>query len=562
MLRTKVMTRSSIFFHHNITKETHMPSDKNKLSVIFIFLILIAIILAINKKLKSQIYEDSGVYPDDQTITINLSDQPQIPWKQVDTSTYVVESFSAAVHGNLVSFNGTFNESTDSNSLLEKFFCDGKICYANLKKGIYFHNEREVTAYDIEFSFIRQLLTFSNDNFAKTILDDLVGIDNLKKENIKKIIVDEYLNYPSGLISGIKVKDKYNIIFNLKNENSHFFQKVSTGYLPIVPVEEFDETYLNWKHYPIGFGKYKVVKIDLHNYVFVVERVSDKEDIPKFIRFIFDQRDIGDIKGYIGLNKQNPNFDGHIIFPDIYSSAGFLFNFKTELGANKNFRKAISLALDRQRISKSSPYGEFVADDQLLPASGWQKNYRAEIPVQKRNIEKAKSLLSTIPENLWKDKVFNVHTFWPTSRDLNQEPYIHEIKEQLKEIGIQINFINTDMNYTKFKKDDKNVLWWSGFDTSKTDPNSNFAFFKKGSFFDNIYPDDPYLDKLFDDATKNLSKSPIFTRQLSQYFTENQIMVVVFQVRISFLYRKKRISSFGNQYNPIKVLVWELKLNK
>lgn len=539
-----------------------MSHEKNKLYVIVIFLILIAGILTINKKLKSQLYEDSHLFPDDQTVTINLADQPQIPWKHIDISTYVVESFSAAVHGNLVSFNGTFNESTDSNSLLEKFFCDGKICYANLKKGILFHNNREVTAYDIEFSFIRQLLSFSNDNFARTILDDIVGIDHLKKENLNNIYIDNYLKYPSGLISGLKVKDKYNIIFNLKHENSHFFQKISTGYLPIVPVEEFDDTYLHWKNYPIGFGKYKVVKVDLKKYIFVVERFNDKEDIPKFIRFIFDEKDIGDIKGYVGLNKPNPNYDGHIIFPDIYSSAGFLFNFKTELGANHNFRKAISLALDRQKISLTSPYGEFVADDQLLPASGWQKNYRAEIPIQKRNVEKSKELLKKVPEHLWKDKIFEIHTFWPTKRDLNQESYIIEIKKQLKDIGINIHFINTDMSYTKFKKDDRNVIWWSGFDTSKTDPNSNFAFFKKGSFFDNIYPYDPHIEKLYDDATKNLSKSPIFTRNLSQYFTENHIMVVVFQVRISFLYRKNRISSFGNQYNPIKVLVWEFKLNK
>ena len=535
---------------------------KKKFPIYFGFLFIITFILVIiNNKITSNKYEDSNQFPDSQTITLNLSDQPQIPWNYINVSSYVVETFSAAVHGSLISFNGTFKESADKNALFERFFCDGNICYANLKKGILFHNKREVTAYDVEFSFIKQLLSFNNDNFARTILDDIVGIDNLKKEKIKHIKIDS-LNYPSGLISGLKVKDKYNIIFNLKRENSHFFQKISTGYLPIVPIEEFDESYLKWKKYPIGFGKYKVVKIDLNKHIFVIEKVNEKEDIPKFIRFLFSDSDTGDIKGYIGLNKANLNFDSHIIFPDIYSNAGFLFNYKTELGSNANFRKAISLALDRFKIAKSSPYGEFVADDQMLPASGWQKNYRAEIPIQKRNLEKAKKLMETIPESLWKDKVFHVHTFWNTKKDLNNESYIIEIKNQLQEIGIHLFFHNTNMNYTKFKKNDKNVLWWTGFDTSTTDPNSNFAYFKKGSFFDNIYPDDPVFENLYFDATKNLSKSPIFSRNLSQYFTENNIMVTVFQMRISFLYRKNRISSFGNQYSPIKILVWELKLNK
>lgn len=545
-----------------MTKNNETFSYKKKLPIYIGSLFIITfIIVVINNKIASNLYEDSNLFPDSQTITLNLSDQPQIPWNYINVSSYVVETFSAAVHGSLISFNGTFKESVDNNALFEKFFCDGEICYANLKKGVYFQNKREVTAYDVEFSFIRQLLSFDNDSFATTILDDIIGIDNLKREKIKHVKIDS-LNYPSGLISGLKVKDKYNIIFNLKRENSHFFQKISTGFLPVVPIEEFDNSYLKWKNFPVGFGKYKVVKTDLVKHIFVIEKVNEKEDIPKYIRFIFNAGDTGDIKGYIGLNKPNQNFDSHIIFPDIYSNAGFLFNYKTELGANKNFRKAISLALDRYKIEKTSPYGEFVADDQMLPASGWQKNYRAEIPIQKRNLKKAKELMESIPKKLWKDKVFHVHTFWTTTKDLNKESYIIEIKNQLQEIGVHVFFHNTDMSYTKFKKDDKNILWWAGFDTSTTDPNSNFAYFKKGSFFDNIYPDDPQFEALYIEATKNLSKSPIFSRNLSQYFTENNIMAIVFQVRNSFLYRKNRISSFGNQYSPIKLMVWEIKLNK
>jgi ABC-type transport system substrate-binding protein len=527
---------------------------------IVMFLLAIFIIIFIDGKTSSNLYDDSNLYPDSETLTLNLSDEPQIPWNIIDVSTYVVETFSTAVHGSLISSNGTFKESTDNSVLFENYFCDGNVCYASLKKGILFHNKREVTAYDVEFSFIRQLLNFSNDNFANTILDDVIGIEHLKAENIKNVIIDSF-KYPSGLIEGIQVKDKYNIIFHLKRENSHFFQKISTGFVPIVPIEELDHSYLKWKKLPIGFGKYKVVKADSIKHNYVIEKVNKNDDIPKYIRFIFDERNIGDIKGTIGLSKTNENYDSHMIFPDIYANAGFLFNYKTELGANQNFRQAISLALDRKKIAKISPFGEFVPDDQMLPESGWQKNYRAEISIQSRNLKKAKELMETIPKNLWKDRVFHVHTFWTSKKDLNRELYIIEIKQQLQEIGIHIFFHNTDMSYTKFKVNDKNVLWWTSFDTATKDPNTNFAYFRKGSFFNNIYQYDPQYEKLYEEATKNLSKSPIFSRNLSQYFTENNMMVIVFQLRKSFLYRKKRISTFGNQYSPIKLLVWEIKLH-
>ena len=545
-----MMENNKIFFRFKINSTIYFG----------LLLLILLIIIIINSKKTSNLYDDSNLYPDNETLTLNLSDEPQIPWNIVDVSTHVVETFSTAVHGSLISLSGTFKESTDNSVLFENYFCDGNVCYASLKKGIQFHNKREVTAYDVEFSFIRQLLNFSNDTFANTILDDVVGIDHLKKENIKYIIIDSY-KYPSKLLEGLQVKDKYNIIFKLKRENSHFFQKISTGFIPIVPIEELDNSYLHWKKFPIGYGKYKVVKADSIKHNYVIEKVNKNDDITKYVRFIFDERDIGDIKGNIGLNKVNENFDSHIIFPDIYANGGFLFNFKTELGANKNFRNAISLALDRNKISKTSPFGEFVPDDQMLPESGWQKNYRAEIPIQNRNLQKAKELMEKIPKNLWKDKIFHVHTFWTSKKDLNNEAYIIEITKQLKDIGIHVYFHNTDMSYTKFDVDDKNVLWWTGFDTATKDPNSNFTYFRKGSFFNNIYQYDPQYEKLFHEATNNLSKSPIFSRNLGQYFTENSMMVVVFQLRKSFLYRKKRISTFGNQYSPTKTIVWEIKLH-
>ncbi len=539
-----------------------MPFNLTNKSITYIsiFLIIIFIITLINNSRSTKLYEDSNLYPDNETITLNLSDEPQIPWNITDVTTYVVETFSAAVHGTVTSSKGTFKESTDNSVLFENYFCDGITCYASIKKGIQFHNKREVTAYDVEFSIIRQLLQFTNNTFANIIYADVNGIENLKKENIKYINIDSF-KYPSGLIEGIKVKDKYNIIFHLKIENSHFFQKISSGYVPIVPIEELDSSYIHWKKHPIGFGKYKVVKVDSKKHTYVIEKVNKNEDIPKYIRFIFEEGDIGDIKGIIGLSKTNENYDSHMIFPDIYANGGFLFNYKTELGANKNFRKAISLALDRKKIAETSPYGEFVADDQMLPESGWQKNFRAEIPVKSRNLKKAKELMEKIPKNLWKNKVFHIHSFWTSKKDLNSEPFIIEITKQLQEIGIHVFFHNTDMSYTKFRINDKNVLWWTGFDSATRDPNSNFAYFRKGSFFNNIYHYDPQYEKLYVEAKRNLSKSPVYSRNLGQYFTENNMMVIVIQFRKSFLYRKKRISTFGNQYSPLMLLVWELKLH-
>lgn len=92
----------------------------------------------------------------------------------------------AAVQGSLAPiYDFGSKDVSNQNTLLEKYFCDGKTCYATLKKGVLFHNNREVTAYDVEFSFVKQLLMKENGSYAFSILDDLVGIDNINKKILK-----------------------------------------------------------------------------------------------------------------------------------------------------------------------------------------------------------------------------------------------------------------------------------------------------------------------------------------------------------------------------------------
>ena len=97
-----------------------------------------------------------------------MGEIPQIPWDVEQAAIQVVETFTSAVHGCLTSIYklGSIDNS-NQNVLLEKYFCEGKICYATLKRGIRFHNNREVNAYDVEFSLIKQVLVHKK-NMSKS----------------------------------------------------------------------------------------------------------------------------------------------------------------------------------------------------------------------------------------------------------------------------------------------------------------------------------------------------------------------------------------------------------
>ncbi len=526
---------------------------KANLFIIIVIYGLIFLIVSIYYKHNNTIkYLDSSTYKETDTLTINFGESFQIPWNYVNTSTDIVETFSSSVFGSLIDVN---NQQSDSNSLVHDYNCKLKKCTINLKNFIKFHNNRIVTAYDVEFSYIRFLVTKNEDNFASSILDDIEGIENLQNPLYKTI---NSLVYPTNVLKGFRVINEFQIELTLKRENQFLLQKLSTGFLPIVPIEELKENLVDWIKLPVGFGRYKVIKANLENHYIILKK-NTKENIPKYIRIIFSKDDIGDIK-LLSHNDQT-TFDGITILNNIYVNAGFLFNFKNELGSNNNFRSAISFALDREKIAETALHNDLIAEDQLLARYTWQDRYRARENFTQKNIDLAKENLKKIPEKLWKNKIIDVYTFWPTIGDLNNKDYIKEIKRQLAEIGINLQFHNTDPNYTKFKKDDENVLWFTGFDTQTDDPNANFAYFKAGSFFNNIYPEnDKEFLQLYELSVNNFLSNPEHTRNLSEYFKKKNYMVVIFNVKKRFAYRKDRIEFLESEYSGVRLDLWKIKL--
>ncbi len=541
-----------------------MSLKKNIITILSISMITFGSYLAYsfykpNNNLLANEYPNS--FSENTTLSINMAEVPVVPWDSEQASAHIIETFTAAVHGSITPLYGHGSiDYSNQNTLLESYSCKELTCYAKLKQNIFFHNNREVNAYDIEFSLIKQLITQSGANYIETILDDIVGINNAKKENIKYITVNN-IKYPTEVVNGISVKDKYLIEFKLKRKNDYFFYRLSDGKIPVVPIEEFQSDYINWKKYPIGFGKYKVTEADLKNYIFYLEKANSDEKIPKKVKLLFGSNNLGDIKLLLGgPNRGSNDFEHKLIFSTIYSNGGFLFNFQTELGKNENFRKAISLALDRNKVAKSSYFNELSPEDQFVPNSGYFEEFRANIPIQKQNINEAKRLLNLVPHHLWKNKVFQIPTYWEDANNVNSLPYIKEIKAQLKTIGIQSNFLNTDNKYDKFTDNDTNVLWFTGFNIANRDPNKNFAHFRKGSYFRHEHQNDPIYENLYQESVNSININQNATKELSKYFTQKNMMTIIFNLRMSISYDPQKVISLGNQYDGIRFAIWEVKI--
>lgn len=536
-------------------------SKIKKFLIVFVFCICTTpLALQIYKNM--QAFATNKIFEQDNKILIvNMAEVPQIPWDVKKAAVHVIETFTAAVHGSLAPYYfRDQKEPSNQNILLENYSCEKLTCKAYLKQDIEFHNNRNVTAYDVEYSLIRGILADPENNYAEAILDDIEGINSIKFNNLKYKEIDG-IQYPTGNVEGIIVKNKYEIEFQLKRENNYFFARISDGKLPIVPIESLNKDHLTWKQYPVGFGKYKVTYVDLNKHEYYLQKVSYKENIPGKVKLIFTSDQQGDIKLLLGgPHRGNEEYEHRLVFSNPYSNGGFLFNFTTELGNNSYFRKAISLALDRSLIARASYFNELFPEDQLLPNSINFKEYRPNLPLQAQNVALAKEYLSKVPSHLWQNKRFEIPVYWEDVKEIYSLPYIVEIKKQLAAVGIHVDFLNSDDRFEKFETGDTRVLCFTGFSFANKDPHKLFSYFRKGSYFKNEHPNSPFYETLYQNAVNNkdpFDKTP--TKLLGNYFFEENYMIVLLVQRMSLSYDPRVVISLGNQYNGTRFAIWEIK---
>ncbi|MGY3802712.1 ABC transporter substrate-binding protein [Pigmentibacter ruber] len=501
--------------------------------------------------LKSSIAKASYTYPA-KMLKINLSDIPQIPWDTEKASWHVLSTFHNAVHGSLYEY------ANNKCFLLEKVEYKKNILFLYLKKGVYFHNKREVNAYDVEFSFCKELLICPKHSFTKNMLGAVQGMGQINFKNICWIDYGKIL-YPSNFISGINVVNPYTLAITLTYPDYYLLNNLNSPRMPIVPIEELNPNNYSWKSAPVGFGEYFVHTFDHANSEYVLKKNSaiNEKKFP-LIQLQFHNKNIADIYVLYRYNLQNmlKNFKT-ITKPYLYANSGFLFNYQSQLGSNINFRKAISYAINRHELAQSVLKQEIVAEHFLIPKD-FLLSKQAVVNETNYNIEKALEYLHLVPKKLWENKILIVPTILDFN-NINTIPYLEKIKYQLKNIGLNVDFLETNLNYDKFIKNDSNHLWFTGFALDSNNLLKNFLHFIDNSYFEYEHPNDPTLLHLIEKAFQTYQTDQHYLQILNKYFKEQEYMTVLFNTYFHYSYNAKKIKTLGNQMDNCALTLSEIE---
>ena len=293
------------------------------------------------------------------------------------------------IHAGLVKF-GDGNEIIPSIAKSWYLEEDGVTWSFQLRKGVKFHNGREVKARDFKYSIER-------------IFDP-----NLKSPNTWLFeMIAGAKNYHRGAskeISGIKIINDYSLSITLENPNNTFILNLAQIASSIVCKEALDSLGIE-KGVLIGAGPYKVKNNNSDG--ILVEAFDDYLDGRAFIdevELVYHEENRGltfaegklDVMGvdnaaydYI---KTQPRYKDRILVEDGYGTyyIGFNMTSKNPLIQNKLARQALNYGINKDELIKLATNGLSTIAKGPLPPSILQDPSLVGYPY---NLSKAKTLL-------------------------------------------------------------------------------------------------------------------------------------------------------------------------
>ncbi|MEC0323199.1 peptide-binding protein [Bacillus subtilis] len=315
---------------------------------------------------------------------------------------------------------------------------DGGLAYdVKIKKGVKFHDGKELTADDVVFTY------------SVPLSKDYKGERGSTYEMLKSV----------------EKKGDYEVLFKLKYKDGNFYNNAlnSTAILPKhilgnVPIADLEENEFNRKK-PIGSGPFKFKEWKQGQYIKLEANDDYFEGRPYLDTVTYKvipdanaavaQLQAGDINFFnvpATDYKTAEKFNNLKIVTDLALSYVYIgWNEKNELFKDKKVRQALTTALDRESIVSQVLDGD--GEVAYIPESPLSWNYPKDIDVPKfeYNEKKAKQMLA---EAGWKDtngdgildkdgKKFSF-TLKTNQGNKVREDIAVVVQEQLKKIGIEV----------------------------------------------------------------------------------------------------------------------------
>ncbi|MCF8037914.1 MAG: ABC transporter substrate-binding protein [Desulfohalobiaceae bacterium] len=337
---------------------------------------------------------------------------------------------------------------------------DGLIYTFKLRSGVKFHNGRELVASDVKYS-IERTVNPETQSPGQGFYNMIKGFDDVVAGKTERL-------------EGIETSDEQTVVFELSRPDATFLHLLALNFAFIVPKEEVEKWGADFGKHPVGSGAFKLKEWKLGQ---SIEWVRNPDyhfpDRPKLDGVIFEigqeptvalmrlQRGEVDILGdgipparFVQI-KNDPKYKDQIVEGGQLHTGYVTMNVRMEPFDDARVRKAVNMAINKDRVVKIINNRAVVANQPLPPAMpGYDPDYEG----YPYDPEQAKDLLAEAgyPDGFETE-------LWTMNVDPNPR-IAQSMQQNLAAIGIKADILNQSQGpvIAAGGEPDQAPMIWSG----------------------------------------------------------------------------------------------------
>jgi ABC-type transport system substrate-binding protein len=249
---------------------------------------------------------------------------------------------------------------------------DGLTYTFKLRRGVKFHNGREVVAADFRYT-LERVMNPKTQSPGAGFYTGIKGAEAFSKGKAKTI-------------AGVKVIDAYTISFTLDKPNAAFLHTMALNFAHVVPKEEVERLKADFGHRPVGTGAFKVKEWVLGQRLVLVrnpdyfikgrpylDQITFQVGVEPNVAFLKLQRGEVDILGdgippadFVKV-MANPTLNKLVAVGDQLQTGYVTINTQVKPFTDVRVRRAVNMAIDKRRIVRIINNRAAVANQVLPP---------------------------------------------------------------------------------------------------------------------------------------------------------------------------------------------------
>lgn len=259
---------------------------------------------------------------------------------------------------------------------------DGRTYTFRLRRGVKFHNGREVVAEDFKYSLERVLNPKTQSPGAGFFLG-IAGAEAFQKGQAREV-------------AGIQVVERYTLRITLNKPNAAFLHTMALNFSHVVPREEVERAGADFGHKPVGTGAFRLrewvlgqrVVLERNPEYFVkgrplVDQIVFLVGVDPNVALLRLQRGEVDILGdgippaRFSAIMQDPRWRKQVEVGEQLHTGYVTINVRTRPLQDVRVRRALNMAVDKERIVRIIN-NRAVPAVQILPPlmPGYDRTYR------------------------------------------------------------------------------------------------------------------------------------------------------------------------------------------